>query len=480
MTLDHQFIGTNTEYPLATGVVQSRIHLDGAASPLVMKTAMDAVNQLLPHYSNSHSHSHASARLMSKAFMWSFDTILKVTGAAEAEESYQCVFMGSGSTALLNNVARRLSHRRAAKNGANDDDQLKDIVLVSALEHHANDLPHRHNATVKHFNVHGENNDQGDIDLAHLESLLKTYQGRINYVAFSAVSNVTGIISPIKEITELAHQYGAYSVVDCAQMAAHMPLKIAENNADFIIFSGHKVYAGASPGVMIAKQALLEQFPSDEMGGGIVDHVGYKDAEFTQAYPARELPGTKNILGAYALAKVLDSLNNTGFNKIQQHSFDIWQYAFDKLSAIETHNSDQPITIYGSSNKNRLGALSFNVKNIDHGLVAAILSDYYGIAVRNECFCAHPYVSSLLKEELWSLDLSQIADEDQEAFINRKRGMLRASFSLYNHRQDVDALVVAIKDIISHINDYSNHYEVLENGDYIHKTFSLDTAEYIF
>ena len=480
MALDYQFIGTNTEYPLATGVIKPRIHLDGAASPLVMQTAMDAVNQLLPHYSNSHSHSHASARLMSEAFMWSFDTILNVTGAAKTKDVYQCVFMGSGSTALLNNVARRLAKRRTGSNGANDDDQLKDIVLVSALEHHANDLPHRHNATVKHFNVHGENHEQGDLDLGHLESLLKTYQGRVNYIAFSAVSNVTGIISPIKKITELAHKYGAYSVVDCAQMAAHMPLTIAENNADFVIFSGHKVYAGASPGVMIAKQKLLEQFPSDEMGGGIVDHVGYKDAEFTKAYPARELPGTKNILGAYALAKVLDNLNREGFSAIQKHSFDIWQYAFDELSRIHIDDGNHPITIYGSSRKNRLGALSFNIKDIDHGIVAAILSDYHGIAVRNECFCAHPYVSSLLKEELWSLDLSHIADEDQEAFINRKRGMLRASFSLYNHKQDVDALVIALKDIITNINDYTNHYKVLENGDYIHKTFALDTKQYIF
>ena len=474
MTSSHQFIGVNTEYPLADGNNKTRIHLDGAASPLVMQTAMDAVNQLLPHYSNSHSHSHASARIMSEAFAWSMQTILRVTGASD---DYQCAFMGSGSTAWLNNIARRLANRK------NSNGDTCNTVLVSAIEHHANDLPHRHHSNVEHFAIHDDNSGDsaqlGDIDLPDLEARLKAHASKVNYVAFSAVSNVTGIISPIKEITRLAHQYGALSVVDCAQMAAHMPLNIADWNADFIIFSGHKVYAGAAPGVMIAKQSLLEKHPSDEMGGGIVEHVGYRDAEFTQDFPARELPGTKNILGAYAVAKVLEALDNSGFDTVENHATTIWQYAYQQLSAIQDQNDEGKVTIYGQSEHQRLGALSFNVKNIDHGLVAAILSDYFNIAVRNECFCAHPYVSSLLKEELWSLDLSEIDDEDHTSFINRKRGMLRASFSLYNGKDDVDALVAALEEATENIDFYTQQYNALENGDYVHKSFKLNLNDFL-
>jgi selenocysteine lyase/cysteine desulfurase len=460
MNIQERFIGANTIYPLANGGSKPRIHLDGAASPLVMQDAMDAFNALLPHYSNSHSHSHASAQIMSEAMAWSLERIQSFTGA---NTDYCCVFMGSGSTALLNNIARRLSKMPNEKS----------TVLVSALEHHANDLPHRHNANVIHFSLYGENQDQGDIDLNELEILLKENQGHIRYVTFSAVSNVTGIVSPIKEITDLAHKYDAYSVIDCAQMAAHLPLNISDNNADFIVFSGHKVYAGAAPGVMIAKRSLLEKYPSDEMGGGIVDHVGYRNTEFTNSYPARELPGTKNILGAYALASVFNSFEEYGFDKIQQHGYSLWQEAYQKLSAISE------ISIYGKSKKPRVGALSFNIKGIDHGLAASILSDYYGIGIRNECFCAHPYVSSLLKEELWSLDLSNIADEDQDAFINSKRGMLRASFSLYNTSLDVDELCSAISDLIKNIDQYRTEYTLLSNGDYAHKQFKLNWTDFL-
>jgi len=231
-----QFIGVDTNYPLATGKEQLRIHLDGAASPLVMKAAADAVTSLLPHYSNSHSHSHASARVMSAALNWSIKTILDVTGADDSSnKEYSCVFMGSGSTALLNNVARRLSKRDG-----------KSMVLASAMEHHANDLPHRHHFDVEHFPLLGEFENLADIDLAALEQLLIKHQDKLNYITVSAVSNVTGTVNPIKEITRLAHEYGVYVVLDCAQMAAHMALNIADNDADFVIFSGHKVYAGAN------------------------------------------------------------------------------------------------------------------------------------------------------------------------------------------------------------------------------------------
>ncbi len=466
MTKNLTFIGADTYYPLANGKESLRIHLDGAASPLVMQSAQDAVNKLLPHYSNSHSQSHASARLCSEAFNWSLRTILQITGAS-SNKDYICAVMGSGTTAWINNIARRIA-KQSTKN---------DLVLVSALEHHANDLPHREHFEIEHFSLLGEGSQLGEIDLSMLEETLKnqTNKGKkIHYIAFSAVSNVTGIVAPCKEITALAHQYGALSLIDCAQMAAHMPLNIAETNADFVIFSGHKVYAGAAPGVLIAKQSLLKQFPSAEMGGGIVDHVGYRDVEFSSDYPTRELAGTKNILGTYALATALKQLDQIGFHKIQQHSESLWKYAFEQLSTL-----GKQVTIYGHSQSSRIGALSFNLTGIDHGLVSAILSDFFGIAVRNECFCAHPYVSSLLKDELWSLDLSKIPDEQHEDYINRKRGMLRASFSIYNSEKDIDKLMFAVTEIINNLQDFQKHYTVAADGSYQHRKFKINASEYL-
>ncbi|WP_158278907.1 aminotransferase class V-fold PLP-dependent enzyme [Leucothrix arctica] len=458
--LINDFIGLDTEYKLASGSTKRRIHLDGAASPLVMKTAIDARDALLPHYSNSHSFSHASAHVCSQAHTWAKQTILDTCGA---DEQYSLVSLGNGTTGVMNNIARRLTKRASEK----------PIVLVSAMEHHANDLPHREqtalvNAEVIHIPLVGESAQQGEIDLVALEALLKEHPGRVNYVSFSGVSNVTGIVNPVAEIVALAHQYDALAVLDAAQSAAHMSLNIAEYDVDFVAFSGHKVYCAGSPGILIAKSELLAHYPSDEVGGGVVERVDYDSVDYLNSYPQREQAGTKDILGIYSLAKVMAALQGYGLDKVQAHGVELWQYAAEQLASI------QGLVVYGQTEQTRLGALSFNIEDVDHGLVAAVLSDYFGIAVRNECFCAHPYVSSMVKEALWDLDLDSVPEEQQAAMINRKRGMVRASFSLYNTRDDVDALCSALREIVANKESFEKEYDISELGEYRHKSFVVE------
>ena len=311
-----QFIGLETTYPLADGTNRQRIHLDGAASPLIMQSAREARDALAPHYSNSHSHAHASAHISAKAMSWSHETILKVCGAQAKD--YSLVTLGNGSTAVINNIARRL---RARQNE-------KPIVLVSEMEHHANDLPHRQQGhEVIHFPLVGESSCAGEVDLEALETILEQYAGRVNYVTVSGVSNVTGIVNPITEITTLAHKHDALCLLDAAQMTAHMALNISELNVDFVAFSGHKVYCASSPGILIAKTELLRMFPSDEVGGGVISHVSYQDAEYLDDYPAREQAGTKNSLGIYSLGAVMQELSDIGLSSVQKHSEELWQYA---------------------------------------------------------------------------------------------------------------------------------------------------------
>jgi len=462
MSIYNQFIGLNTSYPLADGNKRRRIHLDGAASPLVMESAYAARNALTPHYSNSHSHSHASAHISARAMDWARSSILDTCGAQAT--NYALVTLGNGSTAVINNIARRLRSRQ----------KEKPIVLVSSMEHHANDLPHRQQGyEVIHIPLVGNSAQTGEIDLHALESLLQQNTGKVNYVTISGVSNVTGIINPIAEITALAHKHGALCLLDAAQMAAHMALNISQLDVDFVAFSGHKVYCASSPGILIGKINLLRKYPSDEVGGGIVSHVSYLEADYVDDYPTREQAGTKDILGTYALATVMQELDTIGLDTVKTHGIELWQYAYQQLSTIDD------ITIYGQSELSRIGALSFNIKNIDHGLTASILNDYFGIAVRNECFCAHPYVSAMIKEELWELDLSDIPDEQQNAYINRKRGMVRASFSLYNNKKDIDELITALRKIIVNIDVYAQHYNALDDGSYRHKNFAIHWKDYI-
>ena len=456
-----KFIGLDTHYRNANGDMQRRIHLDGAASPLASSVALETINQLLPHYSNTHSYVHTSAQITTNALEWAHNQILKFLNADNKD--YTAIFTGAGTTAGINRIARGLAVARSNKK----------VVLVSAMEHHANDLPHRQfDNEVHYIPTVGEGAQQGAIDLVELESLLQQHQDKVNYVAVSAISNVTGIINPITEITRLAHKYDALVLVDAAQSVAHMQSHLSQNEpskeVDFIVFSGHKLYTPTAPGVLVAKKNVLESLAGQDLGGGSVSDVSYYDYQLLTEFPNKEQSGTPNIVGAIALARVTQELERYGFDKIEKHSHSLINELFEALSSLPN------VIIYGDPKSKRLSALSFNHTKIDHGLLAAILNDYYCIAVRNECFCAHPYVSSMLKEALWELDLSEIPEDQHTEFINTKRGMVRVSISLYNDSNDIEKLISALTEIAKRIENYRPHYDVLPNGSYKHKSFQND------
>ncbi len=452
-----EFIGIDTRYDTADGHNLPRLHLDGAASPLACKVALDTTAELLPHYSNSHSYVHNSAKISTNALAWAHDELLNFLDASP--DLYTAIFIGAGTTAAINRVARGLSVARAEKK----------IVLVSPMEHHANDLPHRQFGNQVHYlPLQGHGALQGAVDLQGMEALFEEHSGNVNYVAVSSVSNVTGIRNPIEKISQIAHKHGALVVVDGAQSVAHGPSELNRLNADFFIFSGHKLYTPFSPGVLVAKKNILQDLPEQDLGGGSVSTVSYYDYQLLATYPDREQSGTPNIAGSIALASVLKRMNKLGLEAVSQHSSRTMTYLVDELKKLPN------ITFYGDPSLARIGAVSFNHKRIDHGLVAAILNDYYAIAVRNECFCAHPYVSSLLKEELWQLDLSNIADDQQEDYINRKRGMVRISISLYNSTEDVDRLISALTELDTRIDELDKEYQAQNDGSYVHKTFNVD------
>ena len=462
MTTDlPKFIGLDTQYPIATGQQRRRVHLDGAASPLASELALTTITQLLPHYSNTHSYVHSSAQISTRALDWAHKSILENLSADP--KYYTAIFTGAGTTAAINRIARGLAAARTDRK----------VVLVSALEHHANDLPHRQFGNEVHYIPLEHSGSQlGAIDLVELEALLVKHQGAVNYVAVSSVSNVTGIINPILQITRLAHRYDALILVDAAQSVAHrattMSATTREDEVDFLVFSGHKLYTPTAPGVLVAKKELLASLVGQDLGGGSVSDVSYYDYQLLTEFPHKEQSGTPNIVGAIALGRVLQQLSQFGFDKIEHHAQSIQTELIDALASLPH------ISIYGDPAAQRIGALAFNHELIDHGLLAAILNDYYAIAVRNECFCAHPYVSSLLKEELWELDLSEIPEDQHTAFINRKRGMVRVSCSLYTTSADIELLISALNEIDHKIEQYRGEYTALENGSYRHNSFLLN------
>ena len=468
--IQDDFIGLDTKYKLANGTISPRIYLDSTASTLMMGAAFRASKKFLNHYSNTHSLLHFSARISTKTYEWIHNKILDFVKADKNE--YTSFFMGSGVTAGMNRVAKTLKRLRPER----------DIVLVSMMEHHSNDLPHRkHGGKVIHVPLEKNHQMAGKINTQILEKYLEKFSDRINYVSITGLSNVTGIINSINKIAKIVHKYNVYLIVDAAQMAAHVPIKMSGFNdkskeIDVLLFSGHKTYAPGSPGVIIARKSFLSAIEPEDVGGGMVDKV-YPDNYFvTKKFPDREEAGTPNILGAITLGASVHILDTIGMENILEEDENLIQYTMDELTKYKE------IHIYGDTDiKNcpRAGTISFNINGMDHGLVAAILNDYFNIAVRNECFCAHPYVQEMLsathKKEL---DDCEFKDNNLSWKMEPWMGMVRISFGIYNNKRDVDILISSIDQIIKNKKKYQEQYCIDNNGDYKHINFKFSSDDF--
>ena len=289
--------GLNVEYEVASGRRIRRVYLDSAATTLRLDLVQHVLNKFQPHYSNTHSLVHFGAQISTREYQWAHEMVLSFVGADP--DQYFCFFTGSGATSGLNRVARALSRKRCERA----------VVITTVMEHHSNDLPHRaHFPRVIHVPALKSGRSLGCVDLAQLERALEHNSDSVNYVALSGVSNVTGIVNPIYEAATIAHRYGAMIVVDAAQMAAHLPIFMSRQghtdaSIDVIVFSGHKVYAPGSPGVVVARKELFSETPPQEVGGGMVDAVWIDRYAVSERFPDREEVGTPNITGAIGLVR---------------------------------------------------------------------------------------------------------------------------------------------------------------------------------
>ncbi len=462
-------IGIDTRYRLVGGGETRRIYLDSTASTLALGVVGAVIAQYLPYYANTHSNAHFSAKISSRELAWAHATLVDFVGADAA--AYTGFFVGSGATGGLNRVARTLARKWPRR----------DVVITTRMEHHSNDLPHRqHFAKVVHTPMAATADGFGGADAASIERALIEHAGRVNYVAITGASNVTGIVNPIHDIAELAHRHGAVVVVDAAQLGAHVPINMSGHanparGLDIVCLSGHKIYAPGSPGAVITRRDLFAEVAPDEVGGGMVTEVYLDRYTPTAQFPDREEAGTPNIVGAIALATAMAALNKVGMAYIQATESALLEGAIARLAKIDD------VVVYGDTDRRRsrrAGAFSFNIRDMHHALTAAIVNDYFNIAVRNACFCAHPYVREMIAADLGER-LDELSDQELEAQADLHRGMVRASFGLYNTQADVDALVAAVAHIAAHKDEYRAQYqrvEVADGYDYAHNTFAFDAA----
>src|SRR2546423_6763092 len=295
------------------------------------------------------------------------------------DEKDQVVIFVKGTTDALNRIAAaeaRLDGRQ---------------VLVTEMEHHADLLPWRHRSGHMMVGL----SDEGHIDLEAIEQALKTSDGKPALRAVGGASNVTGFVSPIHEVAELAHRYGARISVDAAQLAPHHRIDVRPaddpGHLDFVSLSGHKMYAPYGAGVLVAPREFFAGAP-EVMGGGAIDIVTWDDTVWADL-PDREEAGSPNVIGAVAMGAAIETLLELGFDEMLEHESGLGSRMLSGLSGIDG------VGVLGSIENctpARLALASFVIDGLHHGLVAAALSHEWGIAVRHGCFCANPYVFHLL------------------------------------------------------------------------------------
>jgi cysteine desulfurase / selenocysteine lyase len=444
--------------PLLNGRLAPYINFDNAASTPPLRAVQTAVNAFMPWYSSVHRGHGFKSQVATRAYDEAREIVMRFVRADP--DDYVCIF-GKNSTEALNKVARRVAFAPG-----------QDVVLVSMMEHHANDLPYRAVAHVVHVDV----TPTGELDEADFDHKLREYNGRIALVAISGASNVTGTLPPLRRLAEKAHAAGAQFLVDAAQLAPHRRIEMGSlddpGHFDYLVLSAHKMYAPYGTGALIGRRDTFEVGEPDLRGGGQVDLVT-TDKVVWSAPPEREEAGSPNVAGAVALAAAIRQLNTIGMDVVAAHEAELTAYALQRLQALDG------VILYGNTNPQqaaqRLGVIPFNLTGMSHFQVAAILGYEYGIGVRNGCFCAHPYILRLLQiapQEVDRLE-SHLAAHDRR----RNPGLVRASFGLYNTLAEVDTFV----DALAHISrgEYRGQYhQDPASGDFMPENWTPDFADY--
>jgi selenocysteine lyase/cysteine desulfurase len=309
------------------------------------------------------------------------------------------------------------------------------ITLVSLMEHHSNDLPHRSRGKVVHFGVKPD----GTLDYEDLEAKLGAHE--VKLVAVTGASNVTGYLTDLPRIARLAHAHGAKLLVDGAQILAHAPVDVLPNDdpghVDFFAGAGHKAYAPFGSSFLFGPTDLFDEAPPYIPAGGTVVYVTEDEAYYKKS-PDRHEGGTPNIAGAVALAAALRFLEEAGLAAVREHELALVRQAMKALAAIDG------VRVLGHPDpERRIGALSLTIDGVAHELAASILNREAAIAVRNGCFCAHPYLHRLLGlTDTGELRRRLIAGEEVDL-----PGAVRPSFGIFNEEQEVDELVRMIRVI---------------------------------
>lgn len=422
-------VGTDTKIPIKNGAMATAINFDNAATTPPFVSVIQQVLNFAPWYSSVHRGTGYKSQLSSKVYD---DSRLEIMKFVNASKDKDVVIYVKNTTEAINKLSYRFSCTH------------KDCVILSTgMEHHSNDLPWRNKFKVDYVGL----DKYGRLLISDLKEKLIKYNGLVKLVTVTGASNVTGYINPIYEIAALAHEYGAEILVDGAQLVPHLSVDMKNHSSkehiDYLAFSAHKMYAPFGVGVLIGPKKTFECGAPEIAGGGTVNLVthGFIDWE---APPEKEEAGTQNIIGVMALNAAIKTLNSIGMENILEHEKAMTKYTLERLNDIKN------IVIYSTPSINdcRVGIIPFNIKGMSHQATAEALSSEAGIAVRNGCFCAQPYVQKLLS----------IPEEEVKSFLTDssdiRPGMVRVSLGLYNTFEEIDKFIYTINKIAQNRSHY--------------------------
>ncbi|MDG0843112.1 cysteine desulfurase [Staphylococcus equorum] len=375
-------------------------YLDSTATSQTPIQVIDAIDDYYKRYnSNVHRGVHTLGSLATDGYENARETVRRFINAKYFEE----IIFTRGTTAAINIVAHSYGDANVTEG---------DEIVVTEMEHHANIVPWQQLAKRKKAELKFIPMTQ-DGELA-IEDVKATINEKTKIVAIAHVSNVLGTINDIKAITEIAHEHGAIISVDGAQAAPHMDIDMQDLGVDFYSFSGHKMLGPTGIGVLYGKRTLLNNMEPIEFGGDMIDFVDKHEASWADL-PTKFEAGTPLIAQAIGFAEAIKYLQNLGFEAIHQHESRLTQYAYDKMSEIEG------IEIYGPAKDRRAGIITFNMTDV-HAHDVATAVDTEGVAVRAGHHCAQPLMKWL-----------------------KQSSTARASFYIYNTKEDIDQLVEALK-----------------------------------
>lgn len=425
-------VGKDSLVKIANGNQVHYVNFDNAATTPPLKAVMEEIVDFAPTYSSVHRGTGYKSIISSQFYEEGREKVLDFLKGDK--EEHTVIFL-KNTTECINKLSYRLY------------DYLKDkVVLTTYMEHHSNMLPW----TSKYRSEYVEVDDKGRLDLNDLEMKLRKHRGKVGLVCVTGASNVTGFTNPVHKIAKMAHRYGAKIFVDGAQSIPHMEFDMkpidSDEHIDFAAFSAHKMYAPFGTGALIAPKEIFYGGYSETLGGGTIKFVSVDDVIWADV-PNKEEAGTPNLMGVIALSKSIDVLSKIGMKEIEEYERGLIAYALGKMAQIPN------LILYDDLDvENKVSIVSFNMDGLHHTELADILGKEGGIAVRNGCFCAQPYVQRLLK-----IPRKEVKNYRHKS-INEQPGMVRVSLGFYNDTDEIDLLIYLLKKISDNIDFYIEEY----------------------